>query len=316
MFVGVPCQAYYIKKKYGHYSNLLVVDLFCHGTAEAAYFKEYLEAFQESVKEFDFRGQDRDSSSNFQVVIKTKHGICEWPFEQNIFTKAYVESVSVRRACFTCRLSENAHISDITLGDFSWPERAKKRNVDVWHPSIVALNTELGINVFETLKDEMHFTNRLTEDEIEYYHRPHTYTGSWGYNIELKDGFEKDHKELGFIRAAYKNIFPHEYNLIMQLANRMENSIVVTYYLYGNGVIAGRLKRAITDICPEMEFLGYVVTNKTEDSPSVISVDEYAATNKDIPIVVAVSGRYVDEICAELDRHKIKGYIFDRDLNV
>ena len=70
MFIGTPCQATYIKKKYGQNENLLVVDLFCHGTAEPQYFKEYLGTFGHKVNHVDFRSQSQNDESNFNFLIE------------------------------------------------------------------------------------------------------------------------------------------------------------------------------------------------------------------------------------------------------
>lgn len=186
MFVGTPCQAAYIRNKYGFYKKLFVVDLFCHGTAEPFYFRDYLELIDGKVRKIDFRGQSKHERSNFQFVITSDNGILEESFEENIFTKAYAESLIMKKSCFSCKLSENIHVSDITLGDFEWPDRAQERNVRVLHPSIISVNTEYGTKIFDNIKNNLYISDIVTEDEVAFYYRSHSEKGAWGYNIAEK----------------------------------------------------------------------------------------------------------------------------------
>lgn len=314
MFVGTPCQAAYIRNKYGFYKKLFVVDLFCHGTAEPFYFRDYLELIDGKVRKIDFRGQSKHERSNFQFVITSDNGILEESFEENIFTKAYAESLIMKKSCFSCKLSENIHVSDITLGDFEWPDRAQERNVRVLHPSIISVNTEYGTKIFDNIKNNLYISDIVTEDEVAFYYRSHSEKGAWGYNIAEKEKFEEDYKKWGFKEAVYRNLFQHEINYLEKIYKYMQSFGIKNYYLYGNGCMANRLHKLITELYPDCIFLGNIVTNKKLDEKSrVIAIDEYDFEKKAV-IVVAVSKKYVKDICEELIRCGVKWYIYDENL--
>lgn len=315
MFVGTPCQATYIHNKYGFYKKLFVVDLFCHGTSEAFYFREYLESIDGKVKKVDFRGQSKYEKSNFQFVLISDNGTLEESFEENIFTKAYAESLIIKKACFSCKLAEKIHASDITLGDFEWMDRAQERGVRVLHPSIISVNTEYGAKIFENIKSNLYFSDKVTEDEVRFYYRSHSSTGSWGYNIAEKEKFEEDYKKWGFKKAAYRNLFHKEIAYLVKMNKYMQSFCTEkSYYLYGNGCMANRLHKLISELYPDYIFLGNIVTNKISDDKSgVISIDEYDFEKKAL-IVVAVSKKYTKDICEELIKHGVKWFIYDENL--
>lgn len=312
MFVGTPCQAAYIHNRYGYYKNLFVVDLYCHGTAEAFYFREYLESIVGKVRSVDFRGQSKHEKNNYQFVLISDNVTLEESFEDNIFTKAYEESLTIKKACFSCKLAERIHVSDITLGDFGWPDRAQQRGIRAWHPSIISINTEYGDKIFENIKENLYLSDKVTEDEVGHYYRAHSTVGGWGYNIAKKVKFEEDYKKVGFIKAAYKNLFPREVAYLEKMYKFMQSfSMQKKYYLYGNGYMAKKLHKFITELYPDCVFLGNIVTNKIDDVESrIISIDEYEKKERAM-IVVAVTKKYTKDICEELNRRGITCYIYD-----
>ena len=62
-------------------------------------------------------------------------------------------------------------MSDITLGDFEWPDRAQERNVRVLHPSIISVNTEYGTKIFDNIKNNLYISDIVTEDEVAFYYK-------------------------------------------------------------------------------------------------------------------------------------------------
>lgn len=307
MFVGTPCQAAYIKKKYGNYNKLFVIDLFCHGVANAQYFRDYLRSLDDNIKNVDFRGQSLIGKNNYQFVLQKDDGIIDETYENNIFTKAYVESLTIMKSCFFCKLCERIHDSDITLGDFEWKERARERGISAWHPSIIAINSEVGKVIFGKIKDSLYLTENITNEEIAFYYRAHDYSGLWGYNLEKQKKFETDYLEFGFIKAAYKNIYPKEFLLIQKMYDCVGCGDK-SFYLYGNGNVAKIILKLVTDLYPECKCKGIIVTNKSEnDDESVVSIDKYI--DEGSLIVIGVSEKYRLDVKAELDSRGIKSYI-------
>lgn len=119
---------------------------------------------------------------------------------------------------------------------------------------------------------------------------------------------------MGFKEAVYRNLFQHEINYLEKIYKYMQSFGIKNYYLYGNGCMANRLHKLITELYPDCIFLGNIVTNKKLDEKSrVIAIDEYDFEKKAV-IVVAVSKKYVKDICEELIRCGVKWYIYDENL--
>jgi len=72
-FVGTPCQVAGLKSFLGKdYSNLLTVDLICHGTCPYVYFKQHIEHLKKKHKfkvVFDIRFRGNDKGNNFKLTL-------------------------------------------------------------------------------------------------------------------------------------------------------------------------------------------------------------------------------------------------------
>lgn len=313
LFVGTPCQAMYIKKKYGEYKGLIIVDLFCHGTAKMEYFGKYMSEINiPQINNVDFRGQKKDGIQNYQFqVFSGNEMVVDQAFEDNLFTRAYSESLVLRDACFNCDISSKIHCSDLTLGDFEWRERAIERGVNVYHPSFIAVNTETGNHVFSSIQYKLLISSNIFVNEIKHYYRRHTDKGSWGYNIEWKEIFEKYYLQEGFSRSAYKVLYPAAYELIDKLSNLIDKN-KRKYYLYGNGKVAKLVSDMICKFHPDWQNEGTIVTkisnNKCGKSQRLFEVR--SIPDNTLPIAIAVSTKYIDEIINELEKNNIQNYVF------
>lgn len=310
LFSGTPCQVEYIKRKYGYYDKLVTVDVFCHGVAESVYFKDYLKSLSSEILEIDFRTQSKERHNfEFDIIGKEKKKIEHCDYCDNIFTKLYIDSVVLRNSCFKCMFSQKQHISDITLDDFDFQEDAEKRGINVLHPSIVAINTERGEKIFDSIREKISYDILNDLEKIKFYYRDHKkIKGEWGYNIECKEKFIQELQKMDFLNAAYKCGFPDIYDLLIQLEQKMGES--KKYLIYGAGVIAHRFEKAAKQLHPEWELQGNIVSdikNKLKNSV-VISVDEISL-GCSYPIVVAVNATNRKQIVSELTKRGIYNYI-------
>ena len=128
MVVGTPCQIAPIFKKYGNQSNILFVDLFCHGVSNAGVFKTYLESFDKGIKWVDFRYEsptmdNHNYNFNFNFNFNfNDHTILTETCDDNVFYRLFISSANLKKSCFDCEFSEHRHMSDITIGDWNHHE--------------------------------------------------------------------------------------------------------------------------------------------------------------------------------------------------
>ena len=120
LFSGTPCQIGALHRFLGtDYSNLLTIDIICHGISPTALYKEHLNFISDGreVVLVDFRpkgfGWDsrlRINFNNGNVYLKDQ--------KNDLYLYSYFSNLSLRNCCYHCSYSGNNHLSDITLGDF------------------------------------------------------------------------------------------------------------------------------------------------------------------------------------------------------
>ena len=316
LFTGVPCQAKAIRKKYGYYDKLHITDLFCHGTAEASFWIEYINNFCSEVTNIDFRGQSTTNASNYIFTLYSNNEIlCKNGYDENIFTKLFVNSAVLRNSCFRCIFAAERHIySDITMGDYSFSYNTS-RNITVLHPSIFSINTSNGFKLLQQSRDLLCYESLYNEKEISHYYREHSeIKGAWGYNFEIKEQFLKDYKSYGFKKAAMMSAFPKEISL---LKKAVEMSSSKSLALYGCGNIGMLFYKLIkNNYKNDINLRMFIVTDKNNcpkfinDIP-VFSIDEIFEEVKsdNISIIISVSDKFRNDIENKLKSYGIENYI-------
>lgn len=158
LFSGTPCQCIalklYLQKEY---SNLILVDVACHGVPSSKLWKQWLAKVKEENNigekaEINFRYKKPTakqysfllSDGLKKVVIKRK---------DNSYMSAYYNNLFLRPSCYNC-IAKGKFNSDITLADY-WglqyhhPEFEDNKGV-----SLVLLNSTKGKEIFRKIDVE------------------------------------------------------------------------------------------------------------------------------------------------------------------
>lgn len=135
LFSGTPCQVAglknYLRKSY---SNLLTVDLVCHGVPSPDVWRKYLQETicrvfgirnknnavnpGDYITDISFRAKDI-GWKKFSFKIKYKDGRTEMmPFYENPYMNTFLLDISLRPSCYSCPAKLHNVQSDMTLADF------------------------------------------------------------------------------------------------------------------------------------------------------------------------------------------------------
>lgn len=122
LFSGTPCQVNglknYLRKDY---SNLLCVEVICHGVPSPKVWKDYLDSYVKKkgrLKSITFR----DKRQGW-----LKYGFCAQYYDnkelyerrdRNLYLKGFLSDVFLRPSCYNCPSKEGRSNADITLGDY------------------------------------------------------------------------------------------------------------------------------------------------------------------------------------------------------
>lgn len=314
LFSGTPCQNKLLKSKFENASNITYLDFFCHGTVPPVFFRDYIREFQPECYRIDFRGQQDNSEDNFCIKMWDSDGneILKQEYWRNIYTRLYVNSAILRKACMNCCFEKNDHLSDITVGDFDHRNLARERGVKWIHPSVCLINSTKGLDIWERIKKRL-ICFKLTDDEeklMDSYFRDHSLIkGDWGYNEDIRSSFASEYVKSGFKKAAINCLYSEEIKRISRLLNASGDNEI---YIFGAGVNGKRIHDLIKEQYPSIKLVGFVVTdpsNEVDCDERIIGIDELLNENKKCFIIIAVDEPARSEIVAMLEKKDFYSFV-------
>lgn len=163
LFIGTPCQAACAKTLFKKHKNLTVVDLVCHGVPSMQFLKDTLPKGVVTAKKDSIRFRE-----NNEFHFSLKNGIStiyERPLRKDIFLKGFFTGLLFRKSCYFCRYARKERIADITIADF-WKLRSEIIKDEGKGVSLVLVNTEIGVNLFEKIKHETVYEERTLDEAL------------------------------------------------------------------------------------------------------------------------------------------------------
>lgn len=204
MFTGTPCQVHglrqYLQKDY---SNLLTVDLVCHGVAPMSYLNEYLS--EKGIDDYDnvvFRGKH-----GMSLVVSKDENILYRKYKfVDLFYMAYLKGLLSRENCYQCPYSSPKRYGDVTVGDFWGLERTSDMPN---HPfiSVLFTNTAKGEQWINELRDSIQCVEKPLEMALKkngQLNRPCT-------RHRGRDRFLALYPDRGLVKSIKKSPFYRDY---------------------------------------------------------------------------------------------------------
>ena len=126
LFSGTPCQIAGLKGFLGEeYSNLITVDIICHGVPSAAFFQSYIDELMKkwkgSIIDFKFREKSNGWGLNAKIIYRNKSGKIKErkiPSGASSYYDMFLKSEIYRENCYTCPYACKVRVGDLTLGDY------------------------------------------------------------------------------------------------------------------------------------------------------------------------------------------------------
>ncbi|MBR5569241.1 MAG: Coenzyme F420 hydrogenase/dehydrogenase, beta subunit C-terminal domain [Bacteroidales bacterium] len=152
LFSGTPCQvAGLLNSLGGPQENLLTVDFACHGVPSPGLWEKYVKALEASkgsqLKEVKFR----DKSEGWRHYC-FRYDDVSVPYVDDPFMALFVQDMSIRPSCYSCRFRAEGSGSDLRLADLWSVSKAAPEFDDDKGVTAVFVNTEKGAAALEVLK--------------------------------------------------------------------------------------------------------------------------------------------------------------------
>ena len=173
LFSGTPCQVEGVRSYLGkEYSNLITVDIICHGVPSPKIWKDYLRwqerKYNSKVVEVNFR--DKCSGwKNFSLSLKFKNGdIYHGKLDEDPYMRVFLENYSLRESCYQCKFKTKTRISDLTLGDFWGIEDVIPMVDDDKGVSVIFIQSDKGKHYFDLIKEKLHIEKTNSQLAMEH----------------------------------------------------------------------------------------------------------------------------------------------------
>lgn len=164
LFTGTPCQIAGLKS-YLHkdYSKLRTIDLVCHGVPSQKMLTDNISRYTTETDgnklKVSFRHKYRKSNANHNLskieycwfLKNQQYSITNQKFYDDSYMFGFIQCVTLRQSCYTCRYATSARCSDITLADF-WglgDDAHFEKGAGV---SLCLANSDLGQKLIEQIK--------------------------------------------------------------------------------------------------------------------------------------------------------------------
>ena len=217
LFSGTGCQTAglksYLKKCKMDTSNLILVDIVCHGVPSPYFWRDYLSLIEKKYGKQVIKVNFRDKKFGWKDHRES------FTFE-DIYTYTYTytfyKHIMLRHSCEKCFYTNTTRPSDITLADFwGWEKVNTEFNKDNNGVSLVILNTQKGIEIFEKIKFQLNYIKTEREKCLQTHLREPSKVN------QKRLLFEKDYIEKGFEYVLRKYCDYGKWNYIKSFPKKL-----------------------------------------------------------------------------------------------
>lgn len=221
LFSGTGCQVAGLKKFLKKdYSNLLTVDIVCHGVPSPGVFKDYINEMRQIFGDFDkvtFRDKINGWNWNFYFTLYRRNNIIHRDVVGlNIYLTAFLRHYILRRCCHSCEFATTARCSDITIADFWNIKQSRPDLDDTKGTSLILLHSQAGEKAFEAITSELARFEKLdmkfafnSNANLKRPSPPHTnrqkFFDYYAKTRKVTEWFDKEFNTVGILNFHYAN---------------------------------------------------------------------------------------------------------------
>lgn len=162
LFSGTPCQCSGLKSFLRrNYDNLTLVDMICHGVPSPKVWQAYIDyrTRQENNGKYPIKINMRSKFSGWSrystEFVYGNNKITRIPNSQDLFMRAFIGNICLRKSCSACVEKGVERCTDITIGDYwgIWNQHPEFN--DEKGTSIVFVHSMKGMNILNALKEQI-----------------------------------------------------------------------------------------------------------------------------------------------------------------
>lgn len=159
-FIGTTCQVSGLKKFIGDDSNLLTVDLVCHGTPSPKLWKKYIDYQQErynsQITSVSFRNKTYGYHSGTMKIEFANGKEYYGSARVDYMLKSFFREISSRPICYQCPFKQVERCSDLTIYDcWHFADLVEGKEDDDKGYTNVIVQSEKGAEILKSLTDQL-----------------------------------------------------------------------------------------------------------------------------------------------------------------
>lgn len=171
LYSGTPCQVAGLKSYLGiEYTNLITVDVFCHGVGSPLYWRKYVQyisrKMKSPVKEICFREKTYGYNSACLAVYFKNGKSTHKGHDNDLYWTAFSKNYIYRPSCYACVFKTVNHVADFTIGDFWNAEQLPKCFRTANGVSLVLCHSKKAEHILEIIDSSVEITPVKLEDAL------------------------------------------------------------------------------------------------------------------------------------------------------
>lgn len=266
LFIGLPCQVAGLNCFLGnHYSNLITVDLVCHGVVPDEYLRQHIERIEEQTKKkvskVFFRNPELHTYT-FNFTLEDHDGIFykRQVYEDDVYQLGYHKALIYRENCYHCQYAQQKRIGDLTICDFSAIGQLIPVNYERMNVSCVLVNTDLGEKMIRHLDGRLFIEQRPRreafnyEPQLNYPYKKHSGRSTFVSEYERSHIFHN-----AASKALKKELDDYNPSIFRKITRKAKHRLVnLSYY--------NRLRRTVSRLInhPSVPFGAILMLHRVE----------------------------------------------------
>lgn len=173
LYSGTPCQIDALHSYLGkRYNNLFCIDIVCHGVPSPLIYQEFLKWNEKKYKgkciQIDFRNKKKYGwESHIESLLIQKNNSKKKQVNSRIYTELFYSHCALRPSCYNCLYKNLNRVGDISIADYWGINNINPEFNDNNGISLVIINTEKGLELFNKIKDDIYFIKTNIEDSMQ-----------------------------------------------------------------------------------------------------------------------------------------------------
>ena len=241
LFSGTGCQVNGLKAFLGkEYSNLLCVDVICHGAPSPALWRKYAEHQEQKIggklKGINFRCKD-DSWIDFgmkEICKSIPEGETKKLYiskDKDAYMQMFLRDYCLRPSCYECT-AKKVKMSDLTIADFWGINDVATEMNDGNGTSLILIRTDAGRKIFEKIAADFQLKEVSYEDGVRS--NPAEYKSC--ARPMQRNTFFDDMQSMSFEELEKKYAAPIKVPFKTRVKRKMKNTIKAMLRVIGGGV--------------------------------------------------------------------------------